>query len=161
MMDTVITATLWFSAIGAGLMAGVYFAFSSFIMTSLARIPQAEGVSAMQSINATILRSLFMPLFFGTTLAGIAMAVLAQLNWGHSGSAAMLSGGVIYVAGMFLCTTVFNVPQNNALAAVDGASGEATKVWSRYLKVWTFWNHVRTAACAIASGMFIVAIAAM
>ncbi len=159
MMDAIITATLWFSAIGAGLMAGVYFAFSTFITTSLARIPQAEGVSAMQSINTTILRSLFMPLFFGTTLAGIAMAVLALLNWGQSGSAAMFGGGVIYVFGMFLCTVVFNVPQNSALAAVDVASAEATHVWSRYLKVWTFWNHVRTTACVIASVMFIAAFA--
>ncbi|XIA62827.1 hypothetical protein ACFIOY_25830 [Bradyrhizobium sp. TZ2] len=35
MMQTFITGLLWFSAIGCGLLAGLYFAFSTFIMTAL------------------------------------------------------------------------------------------------------------------------------
>jgi len=55
---------------------------------------------------------------------------------------------------MFLCTAFFNVPLNNALGAVDPASGGAAPVRVRYLKQWTMWNHVRmissAAACALA-----------
>src|SRR5262245_27289109 len=65
------TALLWFAAIGCGLLAGLYFAFSTFIMSALGRIQQVHGVSAMNSINSTILHSLFMPFFFGTTLASL------------------------------------------------------------------------------------------
>ena len=71
----------------------------------------------------------------------------------------MLVGGVLYVVGMFVFTMVFNVPLNNALAAVDPASVEAAEVWARYLKDWTFWNHVRTVASALASVLFVYAIA--
>ncbi len=160
MTELMITTLLWFCAIGAGLMAGVYFAFSTFIMSSLARIATAEGVSAMQSINRVILRSLFMPLFFGTTAASLALAVVAVVRWDEPGAAAMLGGGITYVVGMFLCTIAFNVPLNNRLDAVDPEAAGAAEVWSRYLRVWTLWNHVRTAACAVACGLFIAAIAA-
>jgi hypothetical protein len=41
-MQPVITGLLWFSAIGCGLLAGLYFAFSTFIMTALGRIGQVR-----------------------------------------------------------------------------------------------------------------------
>ena len=58
MTELFLTCLLWFGAIGCGLLAGLYFAFSVFIMTALGRIEQAQGISAMNSINSTILRSL-------------------------------------------------------------------------------------------------------
>jgi len=43
MRAMLVPALLWTSAIGCGLMAGVYFAFSAFIMTSLGRIAPGIG----------------------------------------------------------------------------------------------------------------------
>lgn len=157
--NVVIRSLLWFSAIGCGLMAGLYFAFSAFIMTALDRIAQVHGVSAMNSINSTILRSLFMPLFFGTTGASAVLVIVGLLHRSEPGSHAMLAGGLIYIAGMFLCTVFLNVPLNQALAAVDPSSAGAAPVWARYLKEWTMWNHVRTIASAGASALHIWAIA--
>ena len=154
-----ITALLWFSAIGCGLMAGVYFAFSGFVMTALSRIDQASGVATMNSINAVILRSLFMPIFFGTTVAALILAVVALFRWSTPGAAAMLAGGVVYILGMFVVTMLFNVPLNNALQAV-GAGAEAATTWARYLREWTMWNHVRTVASTAACALFIVALTA-
>ncbi len=96
----------------------------------------------MNAINTTILRSPFMPLFWGTTLAGLALAAIGLVCWRLPGAPMMLAGGLTYVPGMFVVTVGFNVPLNNALAraAPDGS------VWERYLRDWTFWNHVRTAA---------------
>jgi uncharacterized membrane protein len=148
-----ITCLPWFGAIGCGLLAGVYFAFSAFIMTALGRIDQAQGISAMNSINATIVRSLFMVFFFGTTLASLVLAVAGFVRRGEPGATAMLAGGLIYVAGMFLCTVLFNVPLNNALAA-------GAPIWDRYLKDWTFWNHVRSISSTAAVALYIAAIAA-
>lgn len=34
-MQILVPGLLWFSAIGCGLLAGLYFAFSTFIMTAL------------------------------------------------------------------------------------------------------------------------------
>ncbi|WP_409363613.1 DUF1772 domain-containing protein [Bradyrhizobium sp. AUGA SZCCT0431] len=159
MLQSVIIGLLWFSAIGCGLLAGLYFAFSTFIMTALGRIGQVAGITAMNAINAVIVQSLFMPLFLGTTLASLLLAVAGLLRWGEPGAAAMLAGGVLYVIGMFVCTAFFNVPLNNALAAVDPASTEAAPLWARYLTDWTLWNHVRTISSTLACALFIWAIA--
>jgi uncharacterized membrane protein len=158
-MQALVTALLWFSAIGCGLIAGLYFAFSTFIMTAFSRIDQAQGIAAMSSINSTILGSLFMPLFFGTTIASAALAVLALFRWSEPGAAAMLAGGLIYVVGMFVVTVVFNVPLNNELASAEAPASDAAAVWARYLKDWILWNHVRTVASTAAMALFIAAIA--
>jgi uncharacterized membrane protein len=155
-----VTGLLWFGALGCGLLGGIYFAFSTFIMTALGRIERVQGISAMNAINAAILNSLFMPVFFGTTLASLILVIIGFIRRGESGAAVMLTGGMIYVAGMFLCTMLFNVPLNNALAAVDPASGAGAPVWARYLKNWTLWNHVRAISSTAASMLYIAAIAA-
>lgn len=163
MLESVVTGLLWFCAVGCGLMAGVYFAFSTFIMTALARIDQAHGIAAMNAINSTILGSLFLPVFFGTTLASAALAVLALARLarlGDPGAAAMLVGGLVYVAGMFVCTMIFNVPLNKALAGVDAAGADGAITWAHYLRNWTLWNHVRTIASIVAAALFIAVIAA-
>lgn len=160
MRQTIISSLLWFSAIGCGLLGGLYFAFSTFIMTALARVGPPAGIAVMNAINVEIVRSLFMPFFLGTTVASALLAVLAVLRWGEAGTPAMLAGGLLYVVGMTIVTMVFNVPLNNALAAADPASAGATALWARYLTDWTFWNHARTIACIAASVLFITAIAA-
>ena len=159
MLQAVVTGLLWFAAIGCGLLAGLYFAFSTFIMTALGRIGQVSGIMAMNAINAVIVQSLFMPLLLGTTLASLLLAIAGVVRWSEPGATAMLAGGALYVIGMFVCTVVFNVPLNNALAAADPASAEAASLWARYLTDWTLWNHVRTVSSTLACALFIWAIA--
>lgn len=47
------------AALGCGLIAGVFIAFSTFVMKALARLPPDEGIAAMQSINVSVLNSWF------------------------------------------------------------------------------------------------------
>jgi uncharacterized membrane protein len=54
------------SAVGAGLVAGIFFAFSSFVMKALDRLPPAQGIAAMQSINVAVLNPWFLGAFLGT-----------------------------------------------------------------------------------------------
>jgi uncharacterized membrane protein len=152
-MDMLVTALLWFCAIGCGIIGGLFFAFSTFIMTALSRIDQAAGIAAMNAINAVIQRSLFMPVFLGTTVASLALAATGLMRWGEPGALAMAAGGVIYVVGMFVVTIVFNVPLNTQLTRTPTAD-----VWAKYLKEWTPWNHVRTVASIAASALFICAL---
>jgi uncharacterized membrane protein len=160
MNTLIVTGLLWFSAIGAGLIAGVFFAFSTFVMTALGRSGQVHGILAMNSINSTILQSLFMPVFYGTTLTSAALAVVTLLRWDGSHSMAVLAAAILYVLGMFVCTIVFNVPLNDALALVDPASTDGAVVWTRFLNDWTFWNHVRTVAALGAAALFTFALRA-
>jgi len=150
---------LWFSAIGSGLLAGTYFAFSTFIMTAFGRVEPLHAISAMNSINSTILRSWFILLFFGTTLTSAAIAIIGLRHRGEPGGTAMLAGGLIYVAGMFLCTVFLNVPLNNTLAAVSPASTGVAALWGRYLSEWTLWNHLRTLSSTVAFVLYIAVIA--
>jgi uncharacterized membrane protein len=156
-MEYLVTTLLWLCALGCGLLGGVYFAFSAFIMKALEGVGHS-GTVAMNSINAVILRSWFMPMFVATTLGGLALAVLGVLELGGARGKLMLSGGVLYVAGMFLVTMFFNVPLNNALVAVGNESRTGTAIWKDYVRRWTRWNHVRTASCVAASALFIAAL---
>ncbi|MBJ9969332.1 DUF1772 domain-containing protein [Burkholderia seminalis] len=160
MIAFVTSALLWGSAVGCGLMAGVYFAFSTFVMTSLGRLAPPAGAAAMNAINVDIVRSPFMPLFLGTTLMALALAVIALFNRDQPGAMAAVAGGVLYVFGMFAVTMAVNVPLNDALAAADPVTAQGAALWTRYLRDWTMWNHVRTVASAAACACFIAAIAA-
>jgi uncharacterized membrane protein len=134
------------AALGCGLMAGVFFAFSTFVMKALARLPQGEGIAAMQAINVAVVNPWFMLVFLGTAgLCGF-LAVLSLLRWEQPGSAYLLAGSLLYLAGTVLVTLVCNVPKNNALAQLQRADPHSAHVWPEYLSRWTAWNHVRTLA---------------
>lgn len=143
-------------ALGAGLTAGIFYAFSTFVMAALARLPPPEGIAAMNAINVTVINPWFMAVFMGTPLLCVVVAVLAVLNWSTPGSATILIAALLYVAGSFVVTMIFNVPLNDALAAVSPTSPEGAALWTRYLSDWTFWNHVRTAVPLLATVLFIV-----
>lgn len=159
-MEQVITATLWFAAISVGIMAGVYFTFSVFVMQSLDALERPAGMVAMQSINRIILRSLFLPLFFTSSLACLLLAVFGLMQWSSAGAWQMVIGGALYIVGMLVVTMIGNVPLNNALEATDAAGPDAEAMWRRYLQRWLPWNHVRTVSCTASLILLIGAIAA-
>jgi uncharacterized membrane protein len=146
------------SALGCGLIAGVFFAFSAFVMKSLARLPPAQGIAAMQSINVAVINPLFMSAFLGTALACLILAVSSLFRWHQAGSVYLLVGSLLYLVGTILVTMVFNVPRNDALAAVDPTSADGAKLWARYVVEWTAWNHVRAAAALAAAASLTIAL---
>jgi uncharacterized membrane protein len=158
MVEHVLFALTFMSALGAGLMAGFFFAFSLCVMTALGRQLPAAGISAMQAINVVVLNPLFFAVFFGTAAACLVAAIGALVSWPAPAAVVVLAGSLSYLVGSILVTIVFNVPLNNALAAVDPESSEGTAVWTRYLSVWTAWNHVRTVACLVAAAAFVLAL---
>lgn len=143
------------AAIGSFMIAGIFYAFSTFIMQALGRVPVPEGIRAMQTINIVIINPLFLGIFMGTALLLLVIAVAAGMNLGQPGAVLILAGTVLYVLGCFAVTMALNVPLNNALAAADPASAEGAAIWARYLRDWVFWNHVRTAA-ALAGAVLLV-----
>ncbi|WP_112609451.1 DUF1772 domain-containing protein [Rhizobium sp. WW22] len=146
------------AALSSGLLAGVYFAFSTFIMQAFARLPVDQGIAAMQSINTTIVRSPFIVLFLLTAALSIFIAVMAILYWRGGTSVLMLAGAALYIVASFLSTMVFNVPLNDALDKVNGHSAESVQLWSTYISDWTRWNHVRTVASLLAACAFVKAL---
>lgn len=144
------------SALGSGLVAGIFFAFSNFVMKALARVPLAPGIAAMQSINVAVLNRWFFTAFFGTAACCLALAIISFIRWQKPGAGYLLAGSLLYLIGTILVTIACNVPLNDALAAVDPSSSDAARVWTNYLKSWTAWNHVRTGAALATSALFIL-----
>lgn len=140
------------AALGTGLAAGVFFAFSSFVMNGLARLPAPQGIAAMQSINIAAVRPMFMAALFGTGALCVALAGMELSSW-TARSAWIVAGCCVYLVGAICVTMLCNVPQNNALAAVNPAGDAGTLVWTRYLTIWNAWNHVRTVASAAACSL--------
>ncbi len=141
------------TALGCGIIAGVFFAFSSFIMKALARLPPEEGIAAMQSINVLAVNSWFLAAFLGTAALCVVAMVAAVVQWNEPFAIFLLLGGLAYLAGCFLVTMVFNVPMNNALAALPPNAPDRAARWTAYLANWTTWNHVRTVASLIAAAL--------
>jgi uncharacterized membrane protein len=158
MSDLFASALILLAAIGCGLVAGIFFAFSTFLMTALGRLPPEQGISAMQAINVAVLNAWFFAVFFGTAAVCAILAVFAVMGWSGPGAVYLAAGSVLYLAGCILVTILFNVPLNTELAAVEPQSAEGARIWSRYLSSWLVWNHVRTIASLAAMASFLFAI---
>jgi uncharacterized membrane protein len=161
LIENLLLMVTFCTALGCGLMAGVFFAFSAFVMRALARLPSEQGIAAMQSINLLAVTPLFMTTLFGTAAACLVLGVIAVLDWQRPSAAYLLSGGMVYVIGVILLTIVFNVPRNNALAAVDPKSASGARVWTDYLTGWTAGNHVRAVAGLVAAALLTIALTMM
>jgi uncharacterized membrane protein len=152
-----VTLTL-VSALGCGLVAGVFFAFSAFVMNALSRLPPGDGTAAMQSINVAVLNPWFLGAFLGTGAACLVALVWSLLRWQEPGAAYLLVGGALYLVGCLLVTIVFNVPKNEALASVRRGDPNAESRWTSYVATWTAWNHVRTLAALAGAASFGIAL---
>jgi uncharacterized membrane protein len=159
-MNWLIDISAIVALLGSALIGGVFFAFSSFIMKALARVPSAEGIAAMQSINVVVLNRSFLGAFMGTAVISLLLAGLALRAWGTPAAPWYLAGAVSYLVGTFLVTGLGNVPLNNKLAAVVSTDSAAIAVWEDYLRRWTRLNTARTIAAVAAALMFIVGLMA-
>jgi uncharacterized membrane protein len=157
-LDGALLAVTIVAALGCGLIAGAFFAFSSFVMKALARLPAAAGIAVMQSINVVVIHPAFLGVFLGAAALCAIAVVAAIVRWERPGAAWLLAGGALYLIGTFLVTMLCNVPLNNALERVASTDADAEPRWADYVKRWTAWNHVRTAAATAALASFVQAL---
>jgi uncharacterized membrane protein len=144
------------TAVGAGCTGGALYAFSSFVMPALARLPATQAVAAMQSMNVTAVRAPFMLAFTGTAVLSVALAVVAIASLGDSWAPWLLAGAALYLVGVFGLTMGFHVPRNDALARLAADAPGTAQAWTTYLSEWTAGNHVRTAAGLLAAVLIAV-----
>lgn len=134
------------SVVLLGLSAGVFYGFSSFIMSGLARASDEAAGAGMSGINETALLPAFMSVFFGALLVPAGTGIWGLVE-GREGGGWVLAGAAVYLVGTFGVTMALNVPLNNRLLADhDKAAG-----WRAYWRPWTAWNHVRTVAGIVAT----------
>ncbi len=158
MMNSYLFVLTLLAALGCAMMAGVFFAFSAFVMKALARLPAEQGIAAMQAINVAAVTVAFMAALFGTAVACGALALWAHFAWGERIAPYLLVGSALYLVGTILLTIVYHVPRNETLATMEPRGADAESYWRRYLSGWTAWNHVRAAAALAAAITFTIAL---
>ena len=147
-MSALTTIAVVLALLGSALVGGIFFAFSSFVMKALSRVPASAGIAAMQSINVVVLNRSFLGLFMGTAVISALVAALAVIDWRTPSALFFLAGALAYIVGTFLVTVLGNVPLNNRLADVSASDPASVSVWEHYLERWTRLNTIRTAAAA-------------
>lgn len=158
MAETLQSLLILATALGCGLIAGVFFAFSTFVMKALSRLPTAQGITAMQSINIVVLNPWFLGVFFGTAALCVLLSVMAILRGlAPPGSGLLLAGSALYLLGTLGVTGVANVPRNESLVKLAADDPQAADRWAKYTREWTAWNHVRTVASLAAAAAFVLA----
>ena len=155
LLETVTVAT----AIASGLVGGVFFAFSNFVMAALGARPDREGIAAMQAINVTVLNPLFMLLLFAPVVACAGLAIAALGDLGEAHAPWLLAGALLYVLGCAGVTIALNVPLNEQLLRQAPDDPAAAAVWRRYLSRWTAYNTLRTVAALAGAAAFVIGVA--
>jgi uncharacterized membrane protein len=145
--------------LGAAIVGGVFFAFSTFVMKALAQLPPSQGIAAMQRINVVVLNPLFLGVFVGTAVLAVVCVAAGFFAWGTPRSVLLVAAGVLYLFGSFGVTAAFNVPRNERLARMASGSEEAAAYWTTYVREWQRWNHVRTAASVASAACAAAALA--
>lgn len=144
-------------ALVSALVAGVLLAFSDFIMRGLAQASPAGGIEAMQGINRTVLRSVFLTAFIALLPAVYGLAAYALFALEGPGQTLIYIGAMIYLITVFLVTGFGNVPMNKRLAGYDPDAAGAAVYWQRYLVRWTGLNHWRAGGSLATSICFAAA----
>jgi uncharacterized membrane protein len=147
------------ATVGSGLAAGVFFAFSTFVMTALGRLPDWQGLMAMQEINDAAPTPWFTLPWIGTAAVCVALVVLALRRRREASAPYVLVGSFLYLTGIVV-TFAYHIPKNDDLGLVDPNRAGAVSAWNDYRTAWTAWNHVRTLVFLAAAIFFIVALVA-
>jgi uncharacterized membrane protein len=157
-MSGAVAALVVVAAVAAGCNGGVLFAFSSFVMPGLQRLPAGQGLAAMQAINVTAVRAPFMVVFLGSALLSVALAVVALTSLGSSWAPWLLAAAALELVGVLGLTVGFHVPRNDALAALHPGAPGSAEAWGAYVREWTALNHVRAAAGLASAASLLVAL---
>jgi uncharacterized membrane protein len=158
MIEQIIFGVTVLAALGSGLLAGNFFAFSAFLMTALGRLSAERGIVAMQAITAAIVSPLFLVVFFGTAALCAVLSGAAILQWSKPGALYLLAGSLFFLMGTFPVTMMGNVPLNNELARIVPNSPEGASLWKRFQSSWGAWNLARTLTSLAACASFIMAL---
>lgn len=156
------TAALVAATLTTGLIAGVFYAYATSVMTALGQADDRTFIDIMQKINVVIINPWFMLGFMGT----VGFTVLAAaLHLGKDQRTTLIWIGVALLLNIiaFAVTSGLNVPLNNQLANAGdvGQIPDLAAVRTQFESSWVTWNVVRavlhTLAFLVLTGALFVA----
>jgi uncharacterized membrane protein len=157
-MSRAVQAAALAGMLGCGLVAGVCFAFSAFVMPALDRLPAAQSIAAMQSLNKVAVTPAFMLAFLGSAIVCAGLAIQAITARAEGPAAWALAGSLVFLLGVIVVSFAANIPLNDSLDGVDAHAADAAARWSDYYASWMPWNHVRAVTGITASGLLAIAL---
>jgi uncharacterized membrane protein len=158
MTDTYTRTLTIVAAIGAGLSAGVYLAFSTLVMGGIRRLSPSQAISTMNGISkAAPANPLLMLVLFGTGVGCVLLIVAGVRHRDDPAALWQIAGGVLFLIGM-LITIMYHVPHNDRLMKVDPTASGASATWRHFYPPWIAWNHVRMLASLAGTASFVLAL---
>ncbi len=156
---TAATIILLITTVATGLIAGLYYAYSCSVNDGLGRLPDAEYLAAVQSINRAILNPVFFFSFMGT------LFLLPISTWvsfrTHDGAFIwLLLATVVYVVASFGVTMVGNVPLNDAIEAFNiktATTADMQAMRARFQPSWNRLHSIRTIASVLSFLLTVIA----
>lgn len=153
-----LTLSLTVSTVLAGLIAGLFFAYSVSVVLALDTLVASTYTTVMQSINELILNPVFGLAFAGVVVVpAVGVVVLVfQGEWTAAYGQLFVVGFLVYVVGTLAVTMLIHIPMNEYIATwtADSPPGD----WMAIRARWTRWNHVRTTAAVASFVLYTVAL---
>jgi uncharacterized membrane protein len=147
------------AVVASGLAAGVFMAFSDFLMASFGAARPSSGIEAMQMINRRVYKSVFVSILWSLVAVAPLLIVLAVMRGAGPAFGWIVAGGLSYLLGAFVVTFLFNVPMNKKLDVMDDSASETLAYWeSTYLPSWTYWNSIRALMTMVSGICYLVAV---
>ncbi len=138
--------------------SGILYGFSDFIMRALNKLPAQSAIDAMNCINVSVYKSVFMVLFMSLAPISIGIAIFSVITLGWSGAGIIIAAASCYIVGMFMMTGMGNVPLNEKLKSFSANTyGSSKHAWDQYYVKWTRLNTLRSVFGLLSSVGFIVA----
>jgi uncharacterized membrane protein len=158
MTDTYTRALAIAAAIGAGLSAGVYLAFSTLVMNGIRRLTPSQAISAMNGINRAAPASpLLMLVLFGTGIVCVLLIISGVQHRDDPAAVWHILGAALFLIGM-LITMVYHIPHNDRLLKADPNAADPGATWTHFYAPWMAWNHARTLASLAGTASLVLAL---
>ncbi|MFF1506092.1 DUF1772 domain-containing protein [Streptomyces sp. NPDC058326] len=139
-----------------GLYAGFMLIFQTGIMSALARLTDAEFVTAMRRINEYVPKAVFLTVFLGA-VAFPAAAFLVPVDDRTDTQKWLVLAGLVCAVLNHAVTIGGNVPLNTALAASEATGDDPATVRAAFEKRWNGFHRVRTALVTVAFALLTAA----
>ncbi|MFJ6482295.1 MULTISPECIES: anthrone oxygenase family protein [unclassified Streptomyces] len=145
-METARTLVLIAATITAGLISGLFYAFTVAVMPGLARSTDKTTVETMQNINKAILNGWFMLAYLGAPLFITAALVLHATDPDTRNAVPPLAAALGTCLAAMIITARVNIPLNNALeeAGPPEHHTDPTTTHTTRTTYETPWNRANT-----------------
>lgn len=152
------TLLLTVATVFAGLMAGLFYAWSISVTSGLVQVSNHHYLAAFQQMNRAILNPVFFVPFFGQAIILPILTYQVYRSPSADGFQYLLAATLLYWLGCMAVTMFGNVPLNNTLEVLQidlMLTEQRADFRSKFEQKWNQLNWIRT-ICTLLSLVYLV-----